>query len=274
MSIIEALEKEIEDLREFKKQWDEKDGNSPGYNLEKAKTYGRIGQILKDQLESVQLQLIKHMTRLQAIIQRGDASEADIDLFQETTLFLELLNQTTIPPLPEKEFDEDTAKARANAYTDKCTDCGNVPSRTYRIYMAGQRAQHNAMTTPIPEIKSLAESWLATYERDKSIYNSGASKVARKVLRIIGENIPASTLTKKVGKWYIFHNDRMSDVNGQKCIIEEVHQDEEKYSALFANNRRMIVYDSELTIDPEDCEHEMTPEPGCPNCDEWIRRGK
>ena len=190
MSIIEALEKEIEELREFKKQWDEKDGNSPGYNLEKAKTYGRIGRKLKEQLEAVQLQLIKHMTRLQAIIQRGDASEFDIELFQETTLFLDLLNQTPIPPLPEKEFDfdENAAKARANAFVEKCTDCGNVPSRTYRVYMAGQRAQHNAMTTPIPEIKSLAESWLATHERDKSIYNSGASKVARKVLRIITES--------------------------------------------------------------------------------------
>lgn len=27
-------------LKEFKQQWDEKDGNSPGYNLQKAKTYG------------------------------------------------------------------------------------------------------------------------------------------------------------------------------------------------------------------------------------------
>lgn len=37
----QRLEGELAELRIFKEQWDSKDGNSPGYNLEKARNYGR-----------------------------------------------------------------------------------------------------------------------------------------------------------------------------------------------------------------------------------------
>lgn len=33
-------------------QWDEKDGNSPGYNLQKAKTYGRLAAFWKDEAKA------------------------------------------------------------------------------------------------------------------------------------------------------------------------------------------------------------------------------
>lgn len=49
-----ALLAELNDLRAFKALWNEKDGNSPGYNLAKAKTYGDIahqrGEEMKDLL--------------------------------------------------------------------------------------------------------------------------------------------------------------------------------------------------------------------------------
>lgn len=41
---------EVTRLQSFCAEWSEKDGNSPGYNLEKAKTYGRIAAGLRVQL--------------------------------------------------------------------------------------------------------------------------------------------------------------------------------------------------------------------------------
>ncbi len=48
---LRATVSELERLQSFHAEWAEKDGNSPGYNLEKAKTYGRIAAGLRVELE-------------------------------------------------------------------------------------------------------------------------------------------------------------------------------------------------------------------------------
>jgi hypothetical protein len=48
-SAYEQLKKENEELRKFKEAWGLKDGNSPGYNLQKANNYGEQAARLKSE---------------------------------------------------------------------------------------------------------------------------------------------------------------------------------------------------------------------------------
>ena len=57
----DALKAENEKLKGFKEQWDAKDGNSPGYNYDKAKLYGEQAcqlRIERDKLQS-QVEILK-----------------------------------------------------------------------------------------------------------------------------------------------------------------------------------------------------------------------
>lgn len=58
--LLDALRQsksEVARLQAFHDDWAKLDGNSPGYNLEKAKTYGRIAAETKQQLEEATAQL-------------------------------------------------------------------------------------------------------------------------------------------------------------------------------------------------------------------------
>jgi hypothetical protein len=44
---LQSFINEVADLRAFKKEWDSEDGNSPGYNLQKARNYGKQAAIFK-----------------------------------------------------------------------------------------------------------------------------------------------------------------------------------------------------------------------------------
>lgn len=43
-----GIDEELSHLRAFKQEWDSNDGNSPGYNLQKARNYGKQAAIFKD----------------------------------------------------------------------------------------------------------------------------------------------------------------------------------------------------------------------------------
>lgn len=59
---LESLRAENEALKEFKQQWDEKDGNSPGYNLEKAKLYGSQAADYRAKLQEAEKEIAKLKT--------------------------------------------------------------------------------------------------------------------------------------------------------------------------------------------------------------------
>jgi len=48
---LESFIEEIAELREFRKTWDENDGNTPGYNLQKARGYGKQAHFFKQLFE-------------------------------------------------------------------------------------------------------------------------------------------------------------------------------------------------------------------------------
>ena len=54
---LDEVKAENERLKAFKQQWDEKDGNSPGYNYEKAKLYGEQACQFRNERDRLQLQV-------------------------------------------------------------------------------------------------------------------------------------------------------------------------------------------------------------------------
>lgn len=65
------LRAEVERLTAFKQEWDEKDGNSPGYNLTKAKVYGNQALKYKKQSDTLRKDLDRAVEALAAHIAKG-----------------------------------------------------------------------------------------------------------------------------------------------------------------------------------------------------------
>lgn len=64
----DALRAERDELCAFKDEWDSKDGNSPGYNLQKARTYGEQAFKYKTEADALRAQVQDFAEALEAII--------------------------------------------------------------------------------------------------------------------------------------------------------------------------------------------------------------
>lgn len=65
---IAELEAEVETLRDFKNAWDERDGNPPGYNLEKARSYGEMTARLSKRVAELERERDRYKAALKSVV--------------------------------------------------------------------------------------------------------------------------------------------------------------------------------------------------------------
>jgi hypothetical protein len=196
---LAECEREREQLQAFRDEWSEKDGNSPGYNLEKARTYGRIAYERGLEIKQLRSQLESHRAVVEAAqairkLRHSPADDADRRgmTYRVHASEWERLDEalasagsspSTEPPAPAKPVCStcgDTHRMQLGERTVMCTrcptPCEHCQAKPQGPYCATTPCPCECHREPAPKPETASFPALPLNANDESIVDAMMAK--------------------------------------------------------------------------------------------------